>query len=63
MLISEIQGASKKSLSKGKMFLSIQNLKRRAFRLREFIDSSDDVEKRKRAIREYVRVIGQITNN
>ena len=63
MLISVVCGAGKKSLSKRKIFLSIQSLKRRAFRLRMFIDSSDDVEERKRAIREYVRLIGQITSN
>lgn len=63
MLISEVCGASKKSLSERKMFLRIQNLKRRAFRLRKLIDSSDDVDERKRAIREYVRLIGQITSN
>ena len=63
MLISEVCGASKKSLSERKMFLSIQNLKRRAFRLRKLIDSSDNVDERKRAITEYVRLIGQITSN
>lgn len=45
------------------MFLNIQSLKRRAFRLRRLIDSSEDGDERKEAIREYVRVIGQITSN
>jgi len=48
---------------KKEMFLNIQSLKRRAFRLRRFIDSSDDDEERKKAIREYVNLIGQITSN
>ncbi|MDH5596318.1 MAG: hypothetical protein OEY40_06355 [Candidatus Bathyarchaeota archaeon] len=43
--------------------MNIQSLKRRAFRLRRLIDSSDDGEERKKAIKEYVHLIGQITGN
>ena len=62
-LISEVCRAGKKSLSKKEMLLNIQSLKRRAFRLRRLIDSSDDGEERKKAIKEYVHLIGQITGN
>jgi len=45
------------------MFLNVEKLKRRAFHLRLRIDSSKNEQRKQLLIKDYVKIIWQISNN